>query len=350
MITTKTVYLDPIDLSENNIKEKIICIRSHRERIFRVEKETIEDKTIFHNYGHGGAGWTFLFGSVYESINQIEHFYTSSPDIKPIAVIGTGCYGLLTAILLKRKGYDVSLVSDPNNASSSGKAAGFFFPRPRKNSSQEEKQTFLDYGIASFTTYLNISRNEHAFIKKGARLLPSYFGPDIDPGFDEYIQRKLIPPKEEVIIDFKNGKKHKAVCYQSIFIDVPIMMAELKKERARLNIKLIEKKIISYHQLSEIIIVNCSGRGAKDLTGDKRLIPVQGHLIALESENRPNYMINFKVTMIDSFGKVKDKMLYYAPKEGGILGITFLRNQNDTHGNTHEFNDLLKRARDFFGN
>ena len=60
-------------------------------------------------------------------------------------------------------------------------------------------------------------------------------------------------------------------------------------------------------------------------------------------------MINVKVLMVDSFGKTRDKLLYYAPKESGILGITFLRGEDSLTANEHEFCDLLKRSRNFFG-
>src|SRR5438132_1373230 len=103
-MTFRTVHLTPPRISPAHIEEKIICIRAHRERIFRVETERRDNKLICHNYGQGGAGWTFLFGCVNESLRQLE---TASPAFgtsKPIVIIGAGCYGLLTACILARKG------------------------------------------------------------------------------------------------------------------------------------------------------------------------------------------------------------------------------------------------------
>ena len=82
------------------------------------------------------------------------------------------------------------------------------------------------------------------------------------------------------------------------------------------------------------------------------MIPVQGHLMSLKNQKNLScleYMINVKVVMVDSFGRTRDKLLYYAPKESGILGITFLRGEDSLTANEHEFYDLLKRSRDFFG-
>ena len=106
-IMPRTIYLTPPSISEDHIQEKIVCIRTHRERIFQITSELKDEKLICHNYGHGGAGWTFLFGSVPESIRQLNTQLQSNPSYKskPICVIGAGCYGLLTAIELARAGH-----------------------------------------------------------------------------------------------------------------------------------------------------------------------------------------------------------------------------------------------------
>lgn len=123
------VKLIPPRVSIEHIKEKIICIRSHRERIFQVSTQMQDNKLICHNYGQGGAGWTFLFGCVNESIRQFEHHVAQNSSFKnkSICVIGAGCYGLLTAIILTRKGYDVHIIAKDTFDISSYKAAGFFF-------------------------------------------------------------------------------------------------------------------------------------------------------------------------------------------------------------------------------
>ena len=68
----------------------------------------------------------------------------------------------------------------------STKAAGFFFPRHRKCSTEQEKAIFQSFGIDSYKTYLQISRGDHPFIHGGSVLLPAYYGLDIDPGFEPY--------------------------------------------------------------------------------------------------------------------------------------------------------------------
>jgi hypothetical protein len=354
MLKPKIINLMPPQFCEENIKEKIICIRSHRERIFRVESESCGNKLIFHNYGQGGAGWTFLFGCVNKSIKQFEFEISKNPEFKdkPICIIGAGCYGLLTAIILTREGYNVQILAKNLENIPSNKAAGFFFPRPRKCSDPEEIAIFRATGFESYSTYLQIIKNEHPFIKKGPKLLPAYFGLDIDPGFIPYINEGLIVEPEKVMINFGNDKIYPANEYKTIFINSSEIMHELWRNIKELDIKVSEAEINSFDEISESIIFNCSGYGAKKLADDKRIVPVQGHLITLQ--NQPDlanlqYMINFKVTMTNALGMPRDELIYYAPKESGILGITFLRGQDSLTSNLHEFDRLLQRCRDFFG-
>lgn len=350
MNTLPVINLTPPLLTDIYIGKKISCIRPHRERIFNVSFEQKDGKTIFHNYGHGGAGWTFLFGCVNESIRQFEKEIAQAPDLKneSICVIGAGCYGLLTAIMLAQRGFKVQIIAKETDDIPSYKAAGFFFPRWRKSSTDHEKEMFLARGMESYITYLQIATGTHPFIKTGARIVPAYFGLDINPGFDPYIQKNLIGPAQQVLIDFGNGKHYAMNEYRIIFMDTVPLMQELHHTKDQLQIPVIKKEISSWADICPSIVFNCSGWGAKQLTQDPKLLPIQGHLISLKNQPALNYMINVKVIMQTPRGP-RDELIYFAPKDTGVLGITFLRNQNDPHANAHEFERLLQRCNDFFG-
>jgi hypothetical protein len=190
------IILKPPSLSCEYIKEKITCIRGHRERLFYIDIERSNGKLICHNYGQGGAGWTFLFGCVNESIRKFEQCVSDNPSLKKqkITVIGAGCYGLLTALMLAHKDYHVELIAQDTQNLPSHKAAGFFFPRPRKMSTPNEIAIFESLGIESFKAYQEIIQGRHPFIASGALMLPAYYGLDIDPGFKPYITQSLLAP------------------------------------------------------------------------------------------------------------------------------------------------------------
>lgn len=355
MVNNPTIHLTPPLIDAEHIKEKIICVRAHRERIFALHTEVINNQLICHNYGQGGAGWTFLFGCVQESLRRFEQQLIQHPQFKskPICVIGAGCYGLLTAILLARKGYNVRIVAQEHGATlPSYKAAGFFFPRPRKTSTPQERALFELCGLESLTTYLDIINGKHPFIKSGAHLLPAYYSPDIDPGFAPYIERGLLPAPRSVTVDFGNGHTYDLIEYQALWIESTQLMQELMREALTLGIAIETHTVNAFQDLPEAIIFNCAGLGARQLTQDPRIVPVQGHLITLK--NQPDmqtmrYMINVKVTMTNSDGSQRDELIYYAPKGEGIMGITFIRGQDSLTNNTHEFDRILQRCKEFFG-
>jgi hypothetical protein len=60
-------------------------------------------------------------------------------------------------------------------------------------------------------------------------------------------------------------------------------------------------------------------------------------------------MINVRVVQLDPNNWSRDALLYYAPKNSGILGITFICGQADETKNTDQFDKLLERAGRFFG-
>jgi hypothetical protein len=347
------VNLVPPILSDDAIKEKIICIRGHKERMFNTSYERIGAQHIFHNYGHGGAGWTFLFGCVQESIRQFEEFIEQMAVSKNqrITVIGAGCYGLLTAIELTRRNYRVRIVAEELHNLASYKAAGFFFPRPRKVSNDYEKGIFYSRGITSYKKYISIIEGTHPYLTHGPLILPAFYGTDIDPGFGPYIEHHLIEKPEHVVIDFGNGKQYAAHHYNTLFINPHLIMKQLVAHAAELNIPIVTTEIKNFSEIDDTVIFNCAGLGAKKLAQDARMLPIQGHLITLQHQpiDKLQYLINFKVVQTSATGKSRDELIYYAPKEQGILGITFLRGVDSLTSNYHEFNRLLERSRNFFG-
>jgi D-amino-acid oxidase len=352
-MTISIIRLTPPTLSSACIKENIVCIRAHRERIFCVSSHIQNNKYIFHNYGQGGAGWTFLFGCVHESLRQFEEQLTHYPALrnKPIAVIGAGCYGMLTAIMLARAGHAVRIIAK-HATPSSYNAAGFFFPRPRKSSTEQEKNTFAAIGIESYKTYLSIIAGTHPFITQGPKIVPAYYGLDIDPGFGPYIEQGLMPHPREVVVDFGNGKQYTLMEYKVVFINSALVLRELENALAHENIAITRAEITDFDELEESIIFNCAGLGAKQLAHDPRIVPVQGHLISLKNQpdvEQLQYMLNVKVVMASVSGSRRDELVYFAPKEEGILGITFIRGESSLTANMHEFDRLLQRAKDFFG-
>ena len=182
--------------------------------------------------------------------------------------------------------------------------------------------------------------------------MPIYVGKSTDAGLEYYVQKGVMKAKQEVIVDFGNGKRHNMFKYISIFIDTKKMMSKLHEIVGRLKIKVTQAVIDSIGEIKEAVVFNCSGLGARELAQDQKVEPVVGHLLMLK--NQPpmkdlQYMIDTTMCSINNLGEEIEEYIYYAPKNEGILGGTFIKGQDVLRNTSHHFNRILDRSANFFG-
>src|SRR5258706_16465500 len=89
------VSLTPPRLSEETLFKKTTCTRPMREGQFNISKEKRGSKTLLHCYGHGGSGWTLLFGSMNEALRLFQQAATTGSAVR---VIGSGAMCLTCSI------------------------------------------------------------------------------------------------------------------------------------------------------------------------------------------------------------------------------------------------------------
>lgn len=58
-----TLALPPLRASVDRITNITVCCRPFRAQGPRLELEKVGEKTVIHNYGHGGSGWSLPWGS-----------------------------------------------------------------------------------------------------------------------------------------------------------------------------------------------------------------------------------------------------------------------------------------------
>lgn len=81
----------------------------------------------------------------------------------------------------------------------------------------------------------------------------------------------------------------------NIFLNVRLLMATLRQLLTNKGVEFVQRKVNSFEELGEVIVVNCAGIGAKELCRDGELFPVQGHLIMLKSANE-DHLRPFKMS------------------------------------------------------
>ena len=363
------VKLSPPKISSETISQKIVCTRPMREGRFNISTEIYKGahgrKTIVNCYGHGGSGWTTLFGSVSRAIELFEKKKMSKKV--PIRVVGAGCMGLTAAIELSRRGYHVSGITTKCLYDLASWRAAGYFALVSVATSQEEQANLNAIGMNTFLAYQQIEKGEHPYISSEAvRYMPVYCSSSTEAGVEELEEKGLIPPKELVTLDFGNGQLHRNyIKYMTYFMNTTVLMRQLWAEVEKRAIPVDLREIHSFGDLKEEIVFNCTGLGAGELCKDKALIPVRGHFITLKSASGTGHMDYMIYTKVDQGGK--DEYIYMFPKNisvtpdklyglpcRGVLGGTFIQNvEKMSHDEQQkldalEFKRMLDRLSLFF--
>ena len=66
-----------------------VCLRPFRAAGPRLDVERVGDKTVVHNYGHGGSGWSLSWGSSSLAVEK-----AMAAGERDVAVIGCGALGM----------------------------------------------------------------------------------------------------------------------------------------------------------------------------------------------------------------------------------------------------------------
>src|SRR5262249_37325560 len=83
------VRVPPVNASWDRIIRTTVGLRPHRDAGFVLRAETLGDKLLVHNYGHGGAGMSLAWGT---GLMAAEH--ALQHQSRQAAVIGCGSVGL----------------------------------------------------------------------------------------------------------------------------------------------------------------------------------------------------------------------------------------------------------------
>ncbi len=152
-VSARPPVLPPVRASADRITRITVCTRPFRADGPRLDVEQVGHKTVVHNYGHGGSGWSLSWGS--STIAVRKALATGATDF---AVIGCGALGLTSATLLQRAGANVTIYAKdrPPDVRSS-LATGLFTPDSRicldGHATPAFKQMWAEMCRTSFRTY-----------------------------------------------------------------------------------------------------------------------------------------------------------------------------------------------------
>jgi glycine/D-amino acid oxidase-like deaminating enzyme len=278
------VNLTPVDVSWDRIIRTTVGLRPFRESGFVVRLDRLDDRTLVHNYGHGGAGMSTSWGTA----SLAADLAMSHPD-RRAAVIGCGVVGLTTARTLQRRGFDVSIYAAalPPDTTSNMSFASFTPTSGLVSSSHRTPQWDEQFRRAVEIAYRQLQllvgpRYGVSWIDDYAptNSVGAGTGPPTDgllpPGLD--LARVRLEEGEHPF-GTRYARRHPTLRFEpSIYLDA--LMRDVLTFGGHITVRSFEtpRDLMS---LSETLIFNCTGLGAKGLFGDDELTPVKGQLVVL---------------------------------------------------------------------
>jgi len=333
------------DISENAIMGYTSGLRPFRNGGIRLEIETLGDKRIIHNYGHGGSGISLSWGTAAISLQLLDkHLEEVAPsEIKEIAVLGSGVIGLTTAHLLLEKGYKVHIYAKDFPPNTTSNVAPAIWSPFILGDVDLDNKTFWEIYKFSLQKYRSLAFSENPEFK-GVRYVNAYsFRPD--PPSHSNISEDIYEKKKTIQVLLPNEKLIIGKAYKQLLIDTSIYMEDLYQKVKRQGALFTSCHLKNWEELKTIpekLVFNCLGLGSREVFQDTALEGIRGQIIYLKPSQEINYAL---------FGrqKMEDPDIYFIPLNEKIaLGGSYELNENTDKYDKTVVDEILNSTRKFF--
>jgi glycine/D-amino acid oxidase-like deaminating enzyme len=299
--------LAPIRAEPDRLIDLSVCTRPFRLQGPRIEAERLHGKTVVHNYGHGGSGWSLSWGSAQAALPLV--LAAREPRV---AVIGCGAIGLTTARVLQRHGLRVRIYCKerPPEVRSSA-ATGIWSPSSRlcleEHATPEFVARWEAMARASHKTYQSLLGlpGEPVEWIDGYTLSDEPFdqplGP-LYPGEPDYAEldgriRDLHPHSQELPDGSTPFRAAHVRRFTTMIFNLASYQRLLMEDFLREGGELVQREFTHRRQLAglkEHTIVNATGYGARALFGDTSIVPVRGQTARLVPQPEVRYMVIYR--------------------------------------------------------
>lgn len=298
--SAEALSLAPIRASIDRITGVYVCTRPFRAQGPRIETQKLGDKTVVHNYGHGGSGWSLSWGSGTLALQMVQ-----GTGATELGVIGCGAIGLTTALLAQRAGLQTRIYAKalPPDVFSM-RASGLWTPDSRicdaahapALADRWEIMTRLSY--ARYQSLLGLPGQPVEWID-GYSLADVPFGKfhgDVadEPEYGDFAERvrDLTPRSVELPPGTHPFPEPYVRRYTTLMFNISsyanYLMNEFLAAGGKIEIRTFEHAA-QLQQLPESTLVNATGYGARALFDDESVIPVRGQTARLIPQPEVTY-------------------------------------------------------------
>jgi glycine/D-amino acid oxidase-like deaminating enzyme len=298
------VDLPAVDVSWDRVIRTTVGLRPHRDAGFVVRADRLDDKLLIHNYGHGGTGFSLGWGT---GLLATELALTGSA--RKAAVVGSGAVGLMAARQLQHHGFDVTIYAAALPPDTTSNMAWAAFTPTSGLVSADRRTPEWD---AQFRRAVDVAYREHQLLVGqgyGVSWIDDYAvaasaqqqgdASGATAVFRENTGAGLMPPGMSLRRELLEPGMHPfptpyASVAPTLRFEPSIYLAAMLRDVVLFGGKIVVRKFDSRRdlaQLSEPVIVNCTGLGAKALFGDDEVTPVKGQLVVLVPQAEVRYTV-----------------------------------------------------------
>ena len=317
----RTTSLVPARVSFDRVMRTTVGLRPHRDSGFVLRAEKFDDRTVVHNYGHGGAGMSLAWGTGAMAADlALKH------KDRRAAVLGCGSPGLTAARQLQRRGFRVTIYTKtvpPDTTSNMSMAS--FTPasglvqadrRTRQWDEQFRKAAAIsyrelqalaggEYGVYWIDAYAAIDDPAAARVSNaddGGLLSDVRIGRD----------REMLGPGEHPFPTQYAIRTPSLNIEPSKYLDK--LVVDFLAAGGRIVIRTFDSPR-DLMNLPENIIINSTGLGSLTLFNDQELVPVKGQLSLLAPQPDVQYRVGGRITGPDG----DTSLVSMNPRSDGIV-------------------------------
>ncbi len=289
-----TLPIPKLRVSLDRVVKETVGLRPFRASGPRLDVQLLDRKTIVHNYGHGGSGWSLSWGT-----GSIAREKAEATGEKKFAVLGCGTVGLATARLLQEKGYEVTIYTKemPPHVTSflaTGTWSPSYWVCDPEKITPEFRACWERACRFSFRTFQNLlGFNDVVSWVDEYHVRHEPPGP---PGGPEPLEISgLLPARVELGRREHPFRGRYVSRMTSMMFNIPTylhkQLGDFLLFGGKVQVREI-KRLEDIDALPEKCVINCMGLGAKAVFNDEELTPVSGQLACLIPQPEVTYRLS----------------------------------------------------------